>query len=145
MKKYNISIYTSGGFPFGAAAESFVRNMAEGLEQNGNKISIFTIHGNYLENGLLGNYENIYFSNVCFNYKKKNEWHKILEFISLIVFLPFHLIWQKYKFNTNVVLLYCIEYPYYTIPIHIVSRLFGIKIFRIVTDRYSKKIGVPHG
>lgn len=140
----NIVIYSSGGYPFGGAAESFVRNLAEGLHLNSLEVNVFLLHGNYINNfNLRCENEGILFSPVLFKNKIKKEWKKVLELLCLPVFLPFHVLIKKTRFKNEVIILYGIEYPYFILPIIIASKILNIRIYRIVTDQYVKSSIVP--
>lgn len=130
----NITIYTTFDFPSGVAPENFLRQMALGLNECVANIRIIRLRGR-----MYGDENNtcIHSSNLLFKSRPKNEVLKVLELIAIILFVPFSVIASKLCYKSNVIILYGIEHSYYCIPFVLTSKLFNIKIFRIITDYYD--------
>jgi glycosyltransferase involved in cell wall biosynthesis len=136
----NVTIFTGSDFPNGKAAENFVRQMALGLHECGEKINIVRFRGKTYPGE---NDTNIKCNNLLFPQRPKNEILKFFELITLILYSPLAVIYYKIRFRSDVVLIYGIDYSYFTIPISLFSKLLGIKIYRIITDHYDFDTIVP--
>lgn len=136
----NISIYTTSDFPHGGAAENFVREMALGLNKCVKGIEIIRLRGSMYP---YSNNTEIKCSDLLFKKRRKNEFFKALELILIVFVTPLSVIYHKIKFKTNIIILYGIEYAYFTVPFLVVSKLLKIKIFRIITDHYKTKDFAP--
>lgn len=141
MIKYNISIYTKSGFPYGLAPENFVRQMALGLKYNNQNVKIVLCQGHRENIGI--NDTGILYEYLFFKVKPKNELFKIIELIGYFFQIPLFLLKDKLKNKTDFIILYGIEYFYLTFPIWCVTKILKIKLFRIVTDIYDKSTIVP--
>lgn len=142
-KDMKISIYTTSGFPFGNAAENFVRTMSEGLSNCKQDLRIYTIKGNTTDNKASGHYFDIAYRTLFFKYRPSNEIIKLLQLIIIILLTPFHVFYSKVINKTDVIVLYGIEYAHFTIPFLITSKILRIKIIRIITDDYPVTTIVP--
>ncbi|MDP3463673.1 MAG: glycosyltransferase family 4 protein [Bacteroidales bacterium] len=135
----NIIIYTSGSFPYGGAAENFVRLLALGLRENEQSVSVKLFRGGSTNDNDTG----IKAESVLFRDRTTNEFFKVFELFLLNLLIPYFL-WQDKRNNkANIILLYGIDYFYYVFPFMIWSKVFNIKLIRIVPDKYSKATIVP--
>lgn len=136
----NIAIYTSGDFPYGGAAENFVRQMALGLYKNNVQVEVIRLKGDSYSRE---NDTPVKRSNYLFNKAFTNEALKFCELLCLIFFVPVSLLYRKIYKKNQIVLLYGIEYAYLVCPFIYWSKIFGIKCYRIITDSYMAKSIVP--
>ena len=143
IKLNKIAIYTNSGFPYGGAAENFVRLMAMGLKKNEQDVNVKLIRGHIWRNDTDSNDTGIKVSTVLFKYKPTKEYLKLLELILLILVIPFSVLTDKYKGKRNTIILYGIDYFYFVLPFMIFSKLCGIKLLRVVTDKYDKETIMP--
>lgn len=141
VRKYAISIYTSGGFPYGGPAENFVRMMALGLNQVDIDVKVKLLRGNLNRKNI--NDTEIDVKPVLFSNKASLDFVKFFEVIILFFFIPFSLFNERRKNNTDAIILYGVDYFYYTIPFLVFSKILNIKLFRIITDDYPYKTLVP--
>lgn len=97
-----ITVYTITGFPYGMAAENFVRQMVLGINENIIDINVVLIQG---ENSInrAKNDTNIYTSNILFKNKPSNPFLIILEILFIPIIIPYSLLKQKIKFNSGVI------------------------------------------
>ncbi len=136
IKKANYTIYTTSDFPYGVAAENFVRNLALGIKHNNKNVNVVLLRGHYQET----NKENdtrIPVRNILFDNRPKKELTKLLELFLLIILIPFSLLKDKIKYNSNHIILYGVEYFYFIFPIWLTAKILKINIYRIVTDLYD--------
>ncbi len=131
----SITIYTTTDFPYGGSGENFVRQMALGLSESNCKLNVIQLRGNYYEQQ--SNNTIIKSQHILFHKRYHYDILKIIELILLVVLIPFSIINNKLRNKTDIILLYGVEYFYLVLPFIVLSKLFGIKLFRIVTDRYS--------
>jgi glycosyltransferase involved in cell wall biosynthesis len=141
INHFSLSIYTSGGFPYGGPSENFVRMMALGLRRINLYVNIKLLRGNIRNEN--SNDTGIEAKPVLFYYKPSKEVIKFLEIIILFFFVPFCILSDKRKCKTDAIILYGIDYLYYIIPFLIVSKLLGIKLYRVITDDYIYDTLVP--
>jgi len=136
----NIAIYTSGDFPYGGAAENFVRQMALGLYKNNAQVEVIRLRGDSYSRK---NDTPVRRSNYLFNKSFTNEALKFFELLCVIFFVPISLLYRKIYKKDQIVLLYGIEYAYLVCPFIFWSKIFRIKCYRIITDSYMAKSLVP--
>lgn len=141
VNNYSVSIYTSGGFPYGGPTENFIRMMALGLKQVKIDVNIRLFRGNLKKDNI--NDTEVEVKPVLFSYKSEKDLIKFIEIIMLLFLVPFSLFNDKRKYKTDAIILEGIEYFYYIIPFLIFSKLLKIKLFRIITDDYPYKTLVP--
>ena len=127
----NITIYTTSDFPYGGAAENFLRQIALGLNECGAKIRIVRLRGRRFggENNTC-----IPCSNLLLKNNPKNDVLKILKLIALILLIPFSVISSKLFHKSSAILLYGIDYSYDCIPFIFTAKLLNLKSFRINAD-----------
>lgn len=140
----NIIIYTAGDFPFGDAAANYVRLLCMGLKANKNKVRTRLLRGFWHKQEYKKTYKGIEFKPVFLKKKPKTILLKIVELVGNFIFLPFHIIYDKFKYKANIILLYGIDYPYYTMWFLIAKKCLNILIIRIVADSYNMKAVSPH-
>jgi len=113
--------------------------LALGLKANDQFVSVKLYRGGNSVNNDTG----IKARSVLFKDRPKNEFLKILELFLLILFTPYFLWKDKIKCNANIVLLYGIDYLYFVFPFMIWSKIFNIKVIRIVPDKYPMATIAP--
>ncbi len=131
---YSTTIYTTSGFPYGGAPESFVRSMALGLKKNNVKVIIRKIRGDKYENKF--NDTGVKDEFVFLKRRPKLEIIKLIELLVLIIIFPISVFKSKYRDKSNHIILFGLEYAYFIIPILLAAKLTGQKVFRIITDDY---------
>ena len=134
-KNTNISIYTTSGYPYGGAPENFVRQMALGLYLAGKHVKIVLIRGHHLKQNT--NDTGIDCSFLLFKKRFSCEFLKIIELILIIFAIPISIIKNRIQHKTKIILLYGVEYFYQVLPFYLVGKIIGIKVYRVVTDRYT--------
>lgn len=132
-----ITIYTTSDFPDGGAAENFVRQMALGINASGSKVNVVLLRGHYLEQN--ANDTRIVCGCLLFKRRFSSEFLKFLELLLIILAIPFSVIRNRINNKTKIILLYGVEYFYLVLPFYIVGKIFRIKVYRVVTDRYTDK------
>jgi len=135
-----ITIYTTSDYPYGGPAENFVRQMALGLKENGQSVSIVLLKG---QSKKQKNDTNIQCVNLLFFKRPKNGFLKLMQLFFIFLSVPFSLVKNKIKRNSKIVILYGIEYFYLIAPFLIMKYILNIKIYRIITDRYPKNVISP--
>lgn len=136
----NIAIFTTGDFPYGGAAESFVRQIALGLSKNNVQVEVIRFKGDrYLKK----NNTPIKRSNFLFNKPFSNEFLKAIEVISLICFIPFSLAYRKFNKKNQIILLYGFNYAYYLSLFILCSKILRLKCYRILDDFAKKETIAP--
>lgn len=133
----SISIYTTTGFPYGMAAENFIRQVALGIKEMHVPVNVIRLCGENDRNNAANDTE-IPVSNLLFNKKLKGVWSLINIFLIPLVF-PFSIIKNKFGHQTNTVILYGVSYAYWGAPLIAWCKLFGIKVYSIETERYLRK------
>ncbi len=141
----NIIIYTSGGFPYGGAPENFVRLMAQGLVKNKQSLNIKLFRGKDKDASNSVNLTGIKVTNLLFKYRLEKEFLKFIELCLLILIIPFSVLSDRLKGKRNTIILYGIDYFYFVFPFMVMSKLLGIKLIRVVTDRYEDSTIMPVG
>lgn len=141
VNNYSISIYTSGGFPYGGPSENFIRLMALGLKRVNINVNVRLLRGNLKENNI--NNTEIEAKPVLFSYRSSIEFIKIFEIALLFFLVPFSMFNDKRKHQTDAILLNGIQYFYYILPFLLFSKLLKIKLYRLITDDYPYKTLVP--
>ncbi|MDD2549773.1 MAG: glycosyltransferase family 4 protein [Bacteroidales bacterium] len=136
-----IAIFTTSNFPYGGAAENFVRQMVYGLNSAGAKTEVILMRGHHIDTK--DTLEKQDYSYLLFKKRPKYEFIKLVELILIVILIPFSLVKLKVKKKCSIVILYGIEYFYYVIPFKIVGSLLGIKIYRVITDRYNVNVISP--
>ena len=136
----NIAIYTSGDFPYGGAAENFVRQMALGLYKNNAQVEVIRVRGKRYSNN---NDTPLKASNYLFSKPFKNEELKFIELFCIIFFVPVSLLFRKLYKKEQIILLYGLEYAYLVCPFIFWSKILRISCYRIITDSYEPKSLVP--
>lgn len=139
----NIIIYTSGGFPYGGAPENFVRLMAQGLVKNSQRVNIKLFRGKDRVASNSENHTGINVTNLLFKYRLEKEFFKSIELCLLILIIPFSVLSDRLKGKGNTIILYGIDYFYFVFPFMVMSKLLGIKLIRVVTDRYEDTTIMP--
>jgi len=138
-----IAVFTASDFPYGGAAENFVRLMSAGLVKNDQEVRVFLFRGRKERTDHLNNDTGIPVSYVLYKNKPEIEIRKIFEIFFLFFATPLSLIKAKYQFKSRHILIYGIEYAYYLIPFIITCKLLNVKCIRIVTDKYLNSTIVP--
>lgn len=135
-KQMRIAILTASDFPYGKAPENFVREMGEGLDSNNIEVTIIRFWGDRYGNN---NDTNI----KCYNYFFKKPFKKsIFQFFELffqLLNIPLFMLKCKFIFQSNILLLYGLDRAYTNIPILCLSKILGIKCYRIITEIYPIK------
>ena len=130
--KHTISILTASDFPYHGAAESFVRQLSLGLHHNKAKIHIYRYWGN------LYSQENdtaIKVYNYLFHRKPSgNGILKVADVISKIFYIPFFLYRISQRRKSHILIIYGLDYAFFLGPLLVLSKLFNISCFRIITD-----------
>lgn len=132
-----ISIYTTTGFPYGMAAENFIRQVALGIKENNYYVNVIRMCGenprNAAENdtGIL--VENLWIK------KRLTGILSIIDIVVIPFLIPFSLLKNKFKNGTNTVIMYGVHYAYWGAPLIFWCKLFGLKIFSIETERYLRQ------
>ncbi|PDS23144.1 glycosyltransferase [Flavobacterium branchiophilum] len=135
----NIVIYTTSDFPNGGAPENFVRQMVDGIYENQIAVSVVRLRGQ-----LYGDTEHkVKVSNFINKKFPENEFLKFVNLISQIIYTPFSILIQKLKYKKNTIILYGVEYLYFTMPYLLFCKLFNIRLYRIVTDYYEPQSLTP--
>ncbi|SMC43424.1 Glycosyltransferase involved in cell wall bisynthesis [Desulfocicer vacuolatum DSM 3385] len=133
MRQLRITLLTTSDFPYRGAAESFVRQLTIGLKNNKASIEIIRFWGDRFSNI---NDVDIFCSNYLFKKPFKNAFSKIFETICQILFLPLFFIKIKLFKKSDVLLIYGLDVSYILVPVFFLSKAFGIKCFRIITEIY---------
>lgn len=135
---YKITLLTSSDFPYGGAPENFVREMLTGIKKVYSNINLNVIlfWGNRYNNL---NDTGINCSNYLFKKPFKNNFFKILELFFQILNIPLFMISLKFKFKSDVLILYGIDRSYIVAPIILFSKIINLKCYRIITELYQKK------
>jgi glycosyltransferase involved in cell wall biosynthesis len=128
-----LSILTSSDFPYGMAMESFVRQLSLGLYENNVELEVVRLFGDRLGNV---NDTKINCSNYLFGKPFKNEFFKFFEVLFHLLYMPFFVIYRKFFKRDKIIIMYGIDRAYFVFPISIFARLFGLKVFRIITELY---------
>lgn len=136
----NICIYTARDFPYGTAAENFVRMMALGLHENGARVEVIRFRGR-LKRAL--NDTPVKCCNYLFPTRAGNDFIKLFELIALVLFIPFSLLWRRFYRKDHVVVLYGLEYFYFVSPFILFCKLYRLKCVRIITDYYKPGMIAP--
>jgi len=136
-KDVNIAIYTTSDFPYGGAPENFVRQMALGLNSLDAFVKIILLRGHYTESTI--NDTGIDCSNLLFKRRFRGQILKFVELVFIIFAIPYSVIRNRIQHKTKVILLYGVEYFYLVFPFFIVGRILGIKVYRVITDRYTDR------
>ncbi len=131
------TIYTTTGFPYGMAAENFIRQVALGLKFLSVPINVVRMCGlnkrNFEENDT-----GIKVSNMLFN-RKLTGIFSILNIVILPLIIPFSLLYNKIKYGTNIVIMYCVSFAYWGAPLIFWCKVFHISIYSFETERYMRK------
>jgi glycosyltransferase involved in cell wall biosynthesis len=139
MSADKILIITTGNFPFGGCTANFVRLFSNGLSTQDIYNEIIILKGNercFRENSTID--QSISPSHhFIFSVQPRNFFLKLIQFLSIIFIFPFYLLIKIIRRRYSYLILYGIEYPYFTIPMIVVSKIVNIKCFRIITDYYS--------
>lgn len=136
-KDVNIAIYTTSDFPYGGAPENFVRQMALGLNAANKNINVVLLRGHYPDQ--LVNNTGINCTALLFKRRFRYEIFKIVELLLIIIAIPFSAIRNRIQHKTKIILLYGIEYFYLVLPFYLIGKIVGIKVYRVITDRYTDK------
>jgi Glycosyltransferase len=136
-KDVNIAIYTTSDFPYGGAPENFVRQMALGLNSLDTFVKIILLRGHYTESTI--NDTGIDCSNLLFKRRFRRQFLKFVELVFIIFAIPYSVIRNRIQHRTKVILLYGVEYFYLVLPFFIVGKILGIKVYRVITDRYTDR------
>ncbi|MDT9547737.1 MAG: glycosyltransferase family 4 protein [Chlorobium phaeovibrioides] len=128
-----IVVLTSSDFPYYAAPESFVRQMAYGLVENGVNLKVVRYWGDRYSNK---NDTGIDCADYLFVRPAKNEFVKFLEFGIKLVYLPFFVGYCKWFDKRSAILLYGLDSSIFLVPAILCSKLFRIKLFRVITEIY---------
>ena len=121
-----ITVFTTSGFPYGGAPESFVRSMALGLKKVRVNVIVKKIRGDKYENKI--NDTGIKDEFVFLNRRPTKEIIKFLELVILILIIPISVCKSKYKDKSDHIILYGIEYAYIPISIAIIAGISKIKV-----------------
>jgi len=136
----SVLIYTSSDFPYGKAAENFVRQMALGLKENNIEVIVIRLRGRSFSSI---NDTGVKCYNLAFSRRPTNEFLKIIELISIVILIPFSLLRNYLKYKPKSIILYGIEYFYFVLPFLLSAKLLHLKLLRIITDFYSNKTISP--
>lgn len=131
------TIYTTTGFPYGMAAENFIRQVVLGLTNFGIPLNVVRMCGVNQRNSAT-NDTGISVSNMFLN-KKLPGFLSIINIFFLPFIIPFSLMTNKIKYGTNVVLLYGVSFAYWGAPLIFFCKIFGIKVYSFETERYIRK------
>lgn len=132
MKK-NIAILTSSDFPYHGAPESFVRQMALGLSSNDMNVEVIRFWGDRYSNI---NDTDIKCANYLFKKPFKNSFIKFLEVLLQVLYTPLFICYRKIIKKDQIIILYGLDRAYIVFPLTLFSRLFKLKIYRIITEIY---------
>jgi len=132
-----ITIYSTSDFPSGGAAENFVRQMTLGLITSNALVNVVLLRGHYLEHN--ANDTGIKCNSLLFKRRYRGEILKIVELFLIVFAIPFSVIRNRIQHKTKIIILYGIEYFYLVLPFYLVGQIIGIKVYRVVTDRYTDK------
>ena len=136
----NIAIFTTGDFPYGGAAESFIRQIALGLYKNNARVEVIRFKGDRYS---MNNDTPIERFNHLYNKYFSNEFLKAIQVILLILFIPFNLAYRKFIKKDKVILLYGFNYAYYLLPFILTSKILKLKCYRILDDFAKKETIAP--
>lgn len=130
-----ITILTASDFPYGGATENFVREMTNGIKNSSNDIKI-DVSRFWGERNKCYNDTEIKCTNYLFKRPIKNEFLKYFEHFFQVLYVPIFVI-KKFIFNkTRVFLLFGVERADITVPFLFLSKMLGIKCYRIITEIY---------
>ena len=130
--KHTISILTASDFPYHGAAESFVRQLSLGLRHNKANIHIYRYWGNIYSQE---NDTAIKVYNYLFGQKPVgNGFLKIADIVSKFLYIPFFLYRISHKQKSRILIIYGLDYAFFLGPIMLLSKMFHISCFRIITD-----------
>ena len=136
-------LITSMNFPRGGAGATYLNLFCRGLKTNGHKIRVLLLKGHafgsYIYNGPRKNVteDGIPFTYLGFTQRPENKLFKIfdelLSFVRLMFFL-FTLIGKRksvslFIYNSDL---------FYNIPIHLLSRIFGVRLIKFVAEYIDK-------
>jgi len=128
-----LSILTAGDYPYGGAAENYVRQLALGIKSNNVSVEIILFWGKRFNSN---NDTGI----VCTNYLYKrpfiNNLVKIYEAISQILYIPLHLFKRKLIHKDQAIILYGLDRIYFVSPYLLFCKLLNIRCYRIITEIY---------
>lgn len=136
----SLIIYTTGDFPYGMAPENLVRQMALGLVSHKVSLKIIRLRGKWYN---FQNETGIEAANLLLTKVPKTEAGKIIELLTFLFLVPISIIKNKFKYKSDAILLYGVEYFYLIFPYWIACKMFGIKLIRITTDYYKESSIVP--
>lgn len=138
--KLNIVLLTSGDFPYGGAAETLVRNLALGLNENSANVEVVRLRGEWYN---YKNDTNVKCSNYLFNKPFKKEILKFFELFCIISYIPMFVLHRKIFRRDGYIILYGIEYGYIVVPFLILSKILKITCVRFITDSYRVSTIMP--
>lgn len=132
--KMRITILTTADFPYGYGGESFIRQMALGLYSANRDVEVVRYWGDKRGNK---NDTPIIRSEYLFRKPFNGNLLKFFDLLIKIVYIPFFLAKRKQKNKDHFILLFGVDYAYFLIPFIFWSKLFGVKVFRIIADYYT--------
>jgi glycosyltransferase involved in cell wall biosynthesis len=128
-----LSILTAGDFPYGGAAENYVRQLALGIKSNNVLVEIILFWGKRINSNNDTGIE-------CTNYLYKRPFiHnlvKIYEAISQILYIPLHLFKRKLIHRDQAIILYGLDRVYFVFPYLLFCKLLNIHCYRIISEIY---------
>lgn len=128
-----ITILTTSDFPYHGATENFVRQMSKGLQINNAKIEVIRFWGERYSNI---NDTSIKSSNYLFKKPFKNELLKPIEALIQVLFIPLFIGCRKLYNQDKAIIMYGLDRAYFVFPVTILSKLFRIKCYRIISEIY---------
>lgn len=140
IPKRNICIYTARDFPYGVAAENFVRMMSLGLYENGVSVEVVRFRGRLMDSY---NDTPISCKNFFFSSRPGTELGKFFEWIILPLWTPLFLISRRLHKGKEIIILYGIEYANWGYPFMLSSKLLNLNCYRIITDKYPESTIIP--
>jgi glycosyltransferase involved in cell wall biosynthesis len=136
-----IALLTTSDFPYKAAPESFVRQMALGINQNNLDIEIIRFWGSRHSSK---NDTSIKLSNYLFKKPQTKEILKFIEVFFQIAYMPFFVLYRKLIKKDSILLLYGLDRIYIVLPAMLFCKVFNLKIIRIITEIYPSYKYITH-
>lgn len=131
--KMKVALLTTSDFPYHGAPESFVRQLALGLHENGVNIEVIRFWGDRYS---CHNNLPIKCSNYLFRKPFKNDLIKFFETFLQILFIPFFMAYRRFFKMDQILLFYGLDRAYFVFPATIFCKIFCLKSFRIITEIY---------
>lgn len=129
-----VVILSSSNSSLGGAPEAFVQNMVSGLQDSGVKSHVFRFFGDTDKTPNLKSRAESYY---CLKRRVQGAGLKTIEVLLQVLKLPRFVYQVKVIHKSNHLVLCGIDRFYFIAPLLLVSALFRIKIYRIITEIYS--------